>query len=236
MPGTTVDTVPLKDEISSFTTVRSNEKAVGGVSNEGQAVVGMALNKTGTKNNGAVLPMDVKGKKSWFVLDDQLIALGSGITGNTNASIETVIDNRLLNDQFTYKVVTETGEVTQPTEQSEKEWLLLQSSQPETSIGYYFPEKETVKVISEERQGTYREINESFPSDEVYHGSYRKFLINHGKHPINEAYAYVILPGVNEKGLKEYAEKEPVTILQKYSKNSSGKSKRIRLFGYQFLG
>mgnify|MGYP002243006122 FL=1 len=46
LPGTTVDTVPLKDEISSFTTVRSNEKAVGGVSNEGQAVVGMALNKT----------------------------------------------------------------------------------------------------------------------------------------------------------------------------------------------
>nr|WP_283770624.1 polysaccharide lyase 8 family protein [Enterococcus lactis] len=90
LPGTTVDTVPLKDEISSFTTVRSNEKAVGGVSNEGQAVVGMALNKTGTKNNGTVLPMDVKGKKSWFVLDDQLIALGSGITGNTNASIETI--------------------------------------------------------------------------------------------------------------------------------------------------
>ncbi|WP_316496027.1 polysaccharide lyase family 8 super-sandwich domain-containing protein, partial [Enterococcus faecium] len=225
LPGTTVDTVPLKDEISSFTTVRSNEKAVGGVSNEGQAVVGMALNKTGTKNNGTVLPMDVKGKKSWFVLDDQLIALGSGITGNTNASIETIIDNRLLNDQFTYKVVTETGEITQPTEQSEKEWLLLQSSQPETSIGYYFPEKETVKVISEARQGNYREINESFPSDEVYHGSYRKFLINHGKHPINEAYAYVILPGVNEKGLKEYAEKEPVTILQNTPKIQAVKVK-----------
>lgn len=234
LPGTTVDTVPLKDEISSFTTVRSNEKAVGGVSNEGQAVVGMALNKTGTKNNGTVLPMDVKGKKSWFVLDDQLIALGSGITGNTNASIETIIDNRLLNDQFTYKVVTETGEITQPTEQSEKEWLLLQSSQPETSIGYYFPEKETVKVISEARQGNYREINESFPSDEVYHGSYRKFLINHGKHPINEAYAYVILPGVNEKGLKEYAEKEPVTILQNTPKIQAVKVKESGYLGINF--
>lgn len=234
LPGTTVDTVPLKDEISSFTTVRSNEKAVGGVSNEGQAVVGMALNKTGTKNNGTVLPMDVKGKKSWFVLDDQLIALGSGITGNTNASIETIIDNRLLNDQFTYKVVTETGEITQPTEQSEKEWLLLQSSQPETSIGYYFPEKETVKVISEARQGNYREINESFPSDEVYHGSYWKFLINHGKHPINEAYAYVILPGVNEKGLKEYAEKEPVTILQNTPKIQAVKVKESGYLGINF--
>lgn len=234
LPGTTVDTVPLKDEISSFTTVRSNEKAVGGVSNEGQAVVGMALNKTGTKNNGTVLPMDVKGKKSWFVLDDQLIALGSGITGNTNASIETIIDNRLLNDQFTYKVVTETGEITQPTEQSEKEWLLLQSSQPETSIGYYFPEKETVKVISEARQGNYREINESFPSDEVYHGSYRKFLINHGKHPINEAYAYVTLPGVNEKGLKEYAEKEPVTILQNTPKIQAVKVKESGYLGINF--
>ncbi len=94
-------------------TVRSNEKSCWRcIKSEGQAVVGMALNKTGTKNNGTVLPMDVKGKKSWFVLDGQLIALGSAITGNTNASIETVIDNRLLNDQFTYKVVTETGEVT----------------------------------------------------------------------------------------------------------------------------
>lgn len=59
-------------------------------------------------------------------------------------------------------------------------------------------------------------------------------MINHGKHPINEAYAYVILPGVNEKGLKEYAEKEPVTILQNTPKIQAVKVKESGYLGINF--
>lgn len=38
--------------------------------------------KKDTKNNGVVLPMDLRAKKSWFVVDGMTIALGAGITGN----------------------------------------------------------------------------------------------------------------------------------------------------------
>ena len=52
LPGTTVDTISLADEVSAFTTITSKEQWVGGVTSDNQAVVGMALNKDGTKNNG----------------------------------------------------------------------------------------------------------------------------------------------------------------------------------------
>ncbi|MHC5216189.1 polysaccharide lyase 8 family protein [Enterococcus sp. LJL128] len=214
LPGTTVDTVALKDEVSAFTTVTSKEKWVGGVSFENQAVVGMSLNKEGTKNNGTVLPMDLKGKKSWFVVNGQIVALGSGITGNTTASIETVVDNRLLNEAFNYQVLSDNGPISTPTEQSNKEWLLLDSDHDEASMGYYFPQKEVVEVVSETRTGTYTEINEAFPSDKKYNGSYQKFLINHGKQPVGAEYAYVILPGISEADLKVYAGEKPVEILE----------------------
>lgn len=214
LPGTTVDTIPLKDEVSSFTTVTSKEKWVGGVANKQQAVIGMALNKAGTKNNGTVLPMNLQGKKSWFVLEDQTIALGAGITGTTQASIETVVDNRLLNDQYTYQMLSEQGVLTGAAAQGEKEWLLLQSNHSNASIGYYFPTKTAVEVSRETRTGTYSEINDAFPSSETYTGTYQKLLINHGQNPVNASYAYVLLPGINEAEIKTYASQKPVTILK----------------------
>ncbi|WP_321388036.1 polysaccharide lyase 8 family protein [uncultured Enterococcus sp.] len=214
LPGTTVDTVSLQDEISAFTTVTSKEKWVGGAAINDKAVIGMSLNKSGTKNNGQVLPMNLQGKKSWFILDGQVVALGAGITGETTATIETVVDNRLLNDAYDYQVLSNNGTITSPTESSSKEWLLLQSNHKKNSIGYYFPNGETVDVISEARTGTYSEINEAFPSNDLYTGNYRKFLINHGQHPIDADYAYVMLPGIAEAELKEYVANKPVTVLE----------------------
>lgn len=213
LPGTTVDTVPLKDEASAFTTVTSKEKWVGGVAWDDQAVIGMALNKAGTKNNGTVLPMNLQGKKSWFMVDGQIVALGAGIKGDTTASIETIVDNRLLNDQYTYEVLSNNGVIQQEKERSTKEWLLLKSDHQNANIGYYFPKDTTVDVISEVRKGTYTEINEAFPSNDQYTGNYRKFVLDHGKNPTNEQYAYVTLPGIDETGLKTYAAEKPVTIL-----------------------
>lgn len=120
LPGTTVDTVTLQDENSAFTTVVSPETWVGGASDGNQAVVGMSLNKQGTKNNGTVLPMNLCAKKSWFILEDQTIALGAGISGDTTASIETVVDNRLLNKNYQYQVISNKGTISDTYEESQK--------------------------------------------------------------------------------------------------------------------
>lgn len=213
LPGTTVDTVALQDENSSFTTVTSPETWVGGAAAENQAVMGMALNKQGTKNNGTVLPMNLRAKKSWFVLEDQTIALGAGISGDTTASIETVVDNRLLNTSYQYQIISNKGNITDASEESKKEWLLLQSDHQNASIGYYFPTASDVTVQSEKRTGTYADINSAFPSNKIYNGEYRKFLINHGQHPQNATYAYVILPEATQERLKNYTQDNALKIL-----------------------
>ena len=62
--------------------------------------------------------MNLQAKKSWFVLNGQIIALGAGIKGDTEASIETVVDNRLLNDAYQYQVLSNIGEIHEKNETS----------------------------------------------------------------------------------------------------------------------
>ncbi|XP_048007632.1 hyaluronate lyase-like isoform X2 [Leguminivora glycinivorella] len=93
IPGTTVDTLDLNDELSSWQHFTSKENWVGGVASGIQALVGMALNKEGFENFDQSLCMDLKGKKSWFIVEGQIVALGAGISGSTPASIETIVDN-----------------------------------------------------------------------------------------------------------------------------------------------
>ena len=85
--------------------------------------------------------MNLQAKKSWFIVDGQIVALGAGISGSTTTSIETVVDNRLLNADYTYQVRSDQGIIDQPKEVSDKQWLLLASDHSQANIGYYFPEK-----------------------------------------------------------------------------------------------
>lgn len=206
LPGTTVDTVQLEDEVSAFKTVTSPEKWVGGVASSQEATLGMALNKRGTKNNGTVLPMNLQAKKSWFVVDGMTVALGAGITGTTKASIETIVDNRLLNDAYQYRVLADKFD-------HDKKWLLLQSDHEKTSIGYYFPTGEKVEISNEQRRGSYSEINSAFPSEQSYTGNYEKFIINHGKNPVAATYAYITLPGATQDMMTNFEKNNKLNIL-----------------------
>lgn len=113
-----------------------------------------------------------------------------------------MVDNRLLNTSYQYQIISNKGNITDASEESKKEWLLLQSDHQNASIGYYFPTASDVTVQSEKRTGTYADINSAFPSNKIYNGEYRKFLINHGQHPQNATYAYVILPEATQERLK----------------------------------
>ncbi|MEQ2457535.1 polysaccharide lyase family 8 super-sandwich domain-containing protein, partial [Flavonifractor hominis] len=65
----------------------------------GMAVLGDLYGVTGmhlkTLGNGSSKD-GTEAKKSWFMFDDEIVALGSGITSNTGNYVETVIDNRRI--------------------------------------------------------------------------------------------------------------------------------------------
>ncbi|WP_271328216.1 polysaccharide lyase 8 family protein [Lactococcus muris] len=234
LPGTTVDTVALQDEASYFTTITSLETWVGGVASENQAVMGMSLNKEGTKNNGILLPMNLRAKKSWFILDNQTIALGAGISGDTTADIETIVDNRLLNTTYHYQLLSSTGLINTRSEKEKMDWLLLQSNQQKVSIGYIFPTAQEIRLQSEKRTGTYAAINTAFPSDTTYTGDYWKFIINHGKNPINASYAYVIFPGATPDILKNYNKNKDLKILSNTASIQAVQMDKVGYLGINF--
>jgi len=216
LPGTTVDTLGLEDEVSSFTSVRSSENHVGGATDGQNSVVGMALNKNGTRNNGVILPMNLEAQKSWFVLDGKVIALGSNINGTTSNSIETVIENRMLDCTSKYELIdNQNREVSNETRIMETgDWLLLDSNNQNQGMGYFFPNTQVIETLQETRTGSYSDINGTFVNDRLYQKDYQKVLINHGQNVENGSYEYVMVPNATKLGMEDFAKNNPFDILQ----------------------
>ncbi|MHC5228589.1 polysaccharide lyase family 8 super-sandwich domain-containing protein [Enterococcus sp. LJL99] len=215
LPGTTVDTVALKNE-DQFTSYRSKEAHVGGVTDGEDATVAMNLNKKGTLNNSQATTMDLEAKKSWFILDGKIVQLGAGINGTTNASIETVVENRLLDETSQYEFKNQAGKLSENrTNQTVKanDWLLLDSTKENQSIGYLMLEDQTITTQKETRTGTYKEINDAFPSDKLYNGTYQKVLIEHGQKVTDGHYAYVTYPDATEQKLNDLVANNQLSVL-----------------------
>lgn len=90
LPGITVDTLRIPDPApgSSSDLPCPPTSWVGGAAlRNDYGAVGMEIGPIKT---------DLRGRKSWFCLDDRIVALGAGITAANGRPIETVIDNRNL--------------------------------------------------------------------------------------------------------------------------------------------
>lgn len=216
-PGTTVDTTPLNDELTSFQSFKSPAAFVGGVSDTEHAVVAMQLDKTGWLNNGQDTKMNLQAKKSWVILDGKIISLGADINGNSASSIETVIDNRLLDPSSTYTFTNQSGkESNSQTKQNvaTNDWFLLHSSKANQSLGYLMLEDQVVQTQQLERTGTYQEINNAYPSTEEYKGTYQQLILPHGQQASKGHYAYLTYPNATAEQLAALANEQPYTILE----------------------
>ena len=89
LPGTTVDTKELAD--GSGYNKTSPQSWVGGATDGTNGTAAMYYNTTNLGQG-----MDLKAQKSWFFLDGKIVALGAGITGTTDAAIETTVENRMM--------------------------------------------------------------------------------------------------------------------------------------------
>lgn len=88
LPGTTVDTQNRAAvSIPTGQAYRSSKDWVGGTSIGRYGVSGMWLD---------AVDSTLEAKKSWFMFDDEVVALGAGINSTDNRNIETIIENRRL--------------------------------------------------------------------------------------------------------------------------------------------
>lgn len=195
LPGTTVDRVPRADGQGRNYT--SPDPAVGAIGLDGYGSASMALVQDPRYAS------TLRAKKSWFFLNDRVVALGADISASGSSTVETTIENRNLHEAGT-AALTVDG-VRQPAEPGEPRtfgaprWAHLAGTG-----GYLFLDRAELRTVREDRTGRWRDI-QGDGSDEPTRRRYQTLWLDHGAAPSAASYAYAVLPGASLRRTAELA-------------------------------
>jgi len=173
---------------------------VGGVTDNLYGASAMQLELEPAQSAGHAL----KAHKAWFFFDDEYVALGSGISLGDNSRVMTTVNQTLLSGT----VLSDRG-VLPPGQHQLKNpsWIL------HDSIGYLFPRSSSAMVTIGPKAGSWSSINSLLPPTPLENNIFALSL-DHGQHPEQASYAYIVLPDVDEAKLRAYARHVPVKILR----------------------
>ncbi|MDR6882047.1 polysaccharide lyase family 8 super-sandwich domain-containing protein [Bacillus sp. 3255] len=213
LPGTTTDGSGKGVTPGEWTSYMNTKNWVGGSSLDGlYGAAGMDFSLS--KVTGSSL----QGKKSWFMFDDEIVALGAGISKEAGgaAPVETVIDNRKLNDAGDNALTVNGTKLPNAPGWSDTlnhvNWAHLEGNLPGADIGYYFPDSPSLSGLREARTGSWKQIN-SGQSDTPVTRNYLSLAFEHGQAPSNASYAYVMLPHKDAAATAAYSASPNVEIL-----------------------
>lgn len=225
LPGTTVDTQTLADGVNQ--SKKSTQSWVGGAELQGlYGVAGMQLASQGNT---------LTGKKSWFMFDDEVVALGSDITSTDGRPIETIVENRRITASNALTVNGTAQPTTMPwsTSFASVNWMHLAGSAASgADIGYYFPTATPIKALREARTGTWDAIGTG--STTAITRNYVTFWRDHGSNPTAATYAYVLLPNKTAAEVSAYAASPDITILENSSSAQGVKENKLNLVAVNF--
>lgn len=159
----------------------------------------------------AISVMDYKrrtatAKKSYFLFDRGMVALGAGITDSA-ASVRTTVNQCIQNGNVTYFDGTEKTLYTGNSVSADKiSWIM------HDNIGYYFPDGERLTVSAKNRSGSWKTINSSQASGTVSSNIFTIYK-DHGTKPVYDTYSYTVLPSVTKTELTEYIKAPQIDII-----------------------
>lgn len=180
----------------------------------------------------------LSGKKSWFSFDDEIVALGAGITASDNRLVETIIENRKIKDSGD-NLITVDGENRQPemgTSQVKKaKWAHLSGNTEAgtDAIGYYLPDQSNLTITREARTGSWSEINKNGPTTPITK-NYVSIAIEHGNNPTSADYSYVLLPNKSVEKVENYSQKADIKILANTDKVQAVRENTLGVTGMNF--
>jgi hyaluronate lyase len=234
LPGTTTNGSGKGVTPGEWTSYLNEKNWVGGSTIDGlygAAGMDFSLQK--------VTGSDLQGKKSWFMFDDEIVALGAGIS-STKAGpqpVETIIDNRKLNDSGD-NALTING-VAKPTQlgwsetMNNVQWAHLAGNVSGSDMGYYFPESSNVYGLREARTGAWSEINSGQSTAQITR-DYVSLAFEHGATPSNAAYTYVILPHKDAAATELYSQAPDIEILSNSTDVHAVREKKLGITAVNF--
>ncbi|WP_164716278.1 polysaccharide lyase family 8 super-sandwich domain-containing protein [Paenibacillus whitsoniae] len=209
LPGTTVDVRTRAD--GSGSNYKSAKNWVGGADVAGQyGVSGMELDAWSST---------LAARKSWFMFDDEIVALGAGITSTDNRTIETIVENRKINDVgsngLTVNGTVKSTALGWSETMTGVNWMHLAGSSAGSDIGYYFPGGTTVKGLREARTGSWASVNTYAKTLDttVLTKNFLTLWQDHGVNPTNGQYAYALLPNRTSAQVASYAANPNFSVL-----------------------
>ncbi|GBX70799.1 hyaluronate lyase 2 [Staphylococcus aureus] len=145
-------------------------------------------------------------KKSYFILNDKIVFLGSGIK-NTDSSMNpvTTIENRKANG---YTLYTDDKQTTNSDNQ-ETNSVFLESTDTKKNIGYHFLNKSKINVKKESHTGKWSEINKSQKTEDKK-DEYYEVTQKHSNS--DNKYGYVLYPSLSKDVFKSKASQ--VTVVK----------------------
>lgn len=207
LPGTTVN------KNTAYSMNKSDRSWVGGTDVKNlYGVTGMDLHPKG---------QTLEARKSWFVFDDEIVFLGSGIHSRDNKAVETIVENKMLNDNGTNATYINGNSENTALSSTEKTLNDI-SSMHIAGItsggdrGYYFPSSADLIMKREARSGKAIDINkeEAIASNEPMRTkNFAAMWFDHGTNPVNATYEYVVLPGMSRAETDSYAQNPDISIL-----------------------
>ncbi|TGA95891.1 hypothetical protein E2651_33180 [Streptomyces sp. MZ04] len=241
LPGTTVDTRQRTDIGSGggTGTYRPKNAVAGGTVLDGRyGAAAMELIADGST---------LRAKKSWFFLDNAVVALGAEITAGDGRTIETVVENRNLHAGGTPRLTVDGRR--RPSHPGwsaplpDANWAHL-----EGTGGYVFPESPgspagdgqdgpRLHALREDRTGTWRAINTGADTGGSTTPVTRRYLtlwLDHGASPTSSSYAYVLLPGASAAATAAWARSRPVHVVANDATAQAVEARRSGLLAAHF--
>lgn len=229
LPGTTVDTMTrtFGDYQNGDGEGRPNNSWAGGTTNGIYGASGMNLQS---------IKSDLNLNKSWFVFDDEIVAVGSNINSQSGRDIETIIEQRKIdgNNSFIVNGEQKSTQLGWSETMTDVKWAYLQGNGITSPIGYYFPNGETLEATREARSGDYDSINQGKDKTQ-YTEKFLTIWKNHGVNPQGDIYAYSILPNKTPQEIEEYSKNPDIKIIAQTKNVHAVREKNLGILAANFF-
>ena len=217
IPGTTVDSQKRNPAQSSYAQVRPDNEWAGGASDGMNAVAAMKLPTVATGKSTYNT-----GTKSYFMLDDKIVCMGTGILGGYGDVYTTVENYRDLKKapegsdaerENGYTEVSVDGEKLPFVFDSKIKYENPKYISLNNDRGYLFFGSNSVTVERAVKDKGYAGLDKT-ANEEAYDVPFVTIKAEHGTDPKNASYCYAIIPSKTEQEVRELSENPGFEIVE----------------------
>lgn len=138
-------------------------------------------------------------RKGYFYFDDEMVALGAGISSTRPVEVHTTINQAIAKNNASIDgVPLQKG--TAPVTYTNPKWAY------NDQIGYVFPADSNVSASNMDQTSNW--LNQPSQTKQAF-----TLYFNHGINPGNAAYEYIVVPGKASAEVEAYSQNIPVQIL-----------------------